>query len=688
LFRGNLNRLERRWDDAITDYQEALRIDEKQYTLMVSLAMAHLGKREFSQARAKLKEASALDPERGPAWIALVECMYLEGDYDGAINVVQELLRRHPEDTQTRYVLGRVYQAAGRHKEAVREFNDVLKVKAGLRRADTLVSRGRSLVAPSQSAGSETTRELDAAVSDFTEAIYPQPRLNRLTLRSARFLVHRARAYLLKRDFLRASLDATAALAIRPSESEAYQIRGEARSRLGDLPGSKEDFSEFKRRGGKVEAGDEMLQLEPFDVVELIPRSLGRVSFHEGRGNDDRSTLNRWLRVRQPRPDAPKPRLVVVATSGGGIAAAYWTIVCLCHIEDLVPLFPYHVRIITGASGGMVGAGFYVASLQKADENRPFERLSDLVRVVGTESLTPVLRTLILKDLPHAFPSQRRRDDRGRALEEAWKANAGDRPESMIAGKFTDLAPGEWEGWRPSLIVSPSLAGVGRPLLISNLELGSLGGGVELFELLPGALDISLATALRLNAAFPWITPDVPLPTYPPLYPLDAGYLDNDGLVLATDWIWKHRRWLLTNTSGVGLIRIRTYRDERRDAPYRRDDEESRPSLMQEILRPLSAYNEAKRELLIEQHNDRLERLRDFFNAEDEDRGGRPQPEFFREFELLADVVDVPLSWSLSSRDRTQIDKAVQTKRNEEKFEKIKEFLEDKGEKPGAGKGG
>ena len=44
----------------------------------------------------------------------------------------------------------------------------------------------------------------------------------------------------------------------------------------------------------------------------------------------------------------------MVATSGGGIAAAYWTALCLTELEKRYRDFPYHIRVITGASGGMV----------------------------------------------------------------------------------------------------------------------------------------------------------------------------------------------------------------------------------------------------------------------------------------------------------------------------------------------
>src|SRR5262249_45461406 len=74
----------------------------------------------------------------------------------------------------------------------------------------------------------------------------------------------------------------------------------------------------------------------------------------------------RW----QQQHPGTKPRVVIVCTSGGGIRAAVWTTVVLEGLEEKVPGLRDHIRIITGASGGMVGAGLYVADFEN---RRPAE---------------------------------------------------------------------------------------------------------------------------------------------------------------------------------------------------------------------------------------------------------------------------------------------------------------------------
>jgi hypothetical protein len=302
-----------------------------------------------------------------------------------------------------------------------------------------------------------------------------------------------------------------------------------------------------------------------------------------------------------------KPKLVLIAVSGGGIFSAVWTAVVLREIEAKIPEFPYHVRLVTGASGGMLGAAYYVASLRPPDElgrvRREVEPDARLVKDLEQDYLTPVANQMILGDLPGMliWPFTNT-GDRGRSLESSWIDRTGGPERSPLNRPFRDLAGGELAGWRPSLVFTPMLVEDGRRLLISNLNLDviprnvgpnlnppeelrisrsartqRLGvdepfdiyslSAVEFFRLFPGANAFKLSTAVRMSAAFPWVAPSVALPTDPPRSVVDAGYYDNFGVNLAAFWIFNYRDWLSDNTSGVLLIQVRAsqYERERRE---------------------------------------------------------------------------------------------------------------------------
>jgi hypothetical protein len=307
----------------------------------------------------------------------------------------------------------------------------------------------------------------------------------------------------------------------------------------------------------------------------------------------------RW---REKHP-GQKPKLIFICTSGGGIRAAVWTGVVLHGLENdkKLPHFRDNIRMITGASGGMVAATLYAADFENgpvADER--------YVNVLAADSLTRTAQSLVLRDMlvnTLVPPWQPATWDRGRTLEWKWGLNAeqylGRNP---FKKTFAELRELERDGLRPSLVLSPMMVEDSRRLLISNLNLTSLTynegpahqadwaktgkpnvqlsrSGVEFHRLFP---DVPLAearerfadengrvvasshtfqvgTAARMSATFPVISPAVSLPTDPPRRLVDAGLYDNYGVSLAARWIFENREVLKENTSGVALIQIRAF---------------------------------------------------------------------------------------------------------------------------------
>jgi hypothetical protein len=314
--------------------------------------------------------------------------------------------------------------------------------------------------------------------------------------------------------------------------------------------------------------------------------------------------LYRWEseNPEQLAPAVPmKPPAIIVTVSGGGIRASIWAATVLKRLQkELGPTFPYHVRLITGASGGMVSASQFAAALPEPSsklfedsepENRSLEGLTD-------DQLDSVLGCLVYNDIPGLLNPLRRQVDRGRKLEETWHrlTNPKQPDQSPLAQPIRSYAADERAGWRPSLVLTPMLVEDGRRLLISNLDLsfvsrnygrillerGETGldpsyfedlvpnsagydeelfslSAVEFWRLFPRAWDFQLSTAIRMSASFPWASPAVSLPTIPPRRVVDAGYYDNYGVNLAALWMTKLRQWLAENTSGVLLIQIRDH---------------------------------------------------------------------------------------------------------------------------------
>jgi hypothetical protein len=81
-------------------------------------------------------------------------------------------------------------------------------------------------------------------------------------------------------------------------------------------------------------------------------------------------------------------------------------------------------------------------------------------------------------------------------------------------------------------------------------------------------LNLRLLTALRMNATFPYVLPNVWLPSKPVIDVMDAGLRDNFGAESALRFVNVFSDWLKENTAGVILIQVRDRRAGGWDDPF------------------------------------------------------------------------------------------------------------------------
>jgi hypothetical protein len=444
--------------------------------------------------------------------------------------------------------------------------------------------------------------------------------------------------------------------------------------------------------------------------------------------------VNRYVPTGPGCPN--RPPLAIVCVSGGGSRAAAWTMKTLLEIEHAFSnpvgfgaikavklqhpvAFPYHMRLLTGASGGMVAGAYYVASLaapgaapvgvvnrNPAYQTRPEGSAHTTPLAVATgpsqlqhthlyegvcrDYLTPVVHTLVARDFPSWFlPFHFGRNDRGYSMEREWQTAM----HGQLDQTFGELRPGELAGWRPSLIFSPMMVEDARQLFISNLDLAEvvrnlaliLGEpfdpnsnqynpqdpdgrrllsreGIEFFKLFEYAHDFRVGTAARMSASFPYVMPAVPIPTNPPRRVVDAGYYDNYGVGIAASWLFNNLQWVRHNTSGVVIIQIRdgaSGEDRRREAVLG-----SFPSIPSAGLQGFSSppgglYNSRFAGNAF--RNDNVLHLLDRYYRTYEFPDGYKFPDGFLAtvtFELPGGD-DVALNWCLTEGERNTIESAV-----------------------------
>jgi len=380
--------------------------------------------------------------------------------------------------------------------------------------------------------------------------------------------------------------------------------------------------------------------------------------------------------------DAKKPNLLIVATSGGAYRATFWTALVLESLlqkdrpDGELEGIAESIKLMTGASGGMVASAYFVASREESpgavslveqieQDIQHAQRLSSTFPnpLLGKrDSLSSVVRQLVLFDTPGLFWPLRREHDRGRELESHWKTIA-DR-------SFSSLRQGEAAGFRPHIVLSPMLVETGQPLLISNLDLSKIIGkskeAVAFFQIFPDAQSqFRLATAVRLNATFPGISPAVQLPTEPAVRAVDAGYYDNYGISVAVAYLQQPEvmHWIRQCTSGVMLIQIRAFKSD-----LALKDDSSLASRLRSrfawLTAPLEGALAARYSTNLYRNNQEI-RLVERLYENDFVKTIVFEPE---------NEKDVTMTWNLTSAELDQLKEDLQAEANKKAVQKLEQF--------------
>jgi MFS family permease len=309
---------------------------------------------------------------------------------------------------------------------------------------------------------------------------------------------------------------------------------------------------------------------------------------HQARTVDARSTslplkdaVERWLNDQAGGSGEQVPMLLVAA-SGGGSKAAYWTdlvLDCLfgsgapagrggecgppeadaespaAHADSFGRLF-----LTSSVSGGSIGIYHLVRN------RRPELRWVD--DPAGREVLSPTVAWGLLHDLPlfmvGAETDPRRCEDGGSCRIHADRALV---QEAAVAGFEDGIVPPKGgglleSGQRPVTVFNGALDGADGRVLLSPVELAPprprnpacrtlptgepAAGSVDGHDVLNANEDVPLVTAALLSARFPVVAPAARLgdteqakgtrgcklpPTLPPVHVRDGGYVENSGLL-------------------------------------------------------------------------------------------------------------------------------------------------------------
>lgn len=296
-----------------------------------------------------------------------------------------------------------------------------------------------------------------------------------------------------------------------------------------------------------------------------------------------------------------KPKLVVMNFSGGGLSSATFSTAVIQKVDSVLhgKLFN-HTVLMTGASGGMIGAAYLrELYLMKQQNTIPSIYSQTYTQHISQDLLNSIIFTSVTNDIFYPWQTFKVNNntyhkDRGYIFEQQLNENTG----NVMKHTISEYDQYEKAGIIPMMVLAPTIINDQRRLLISAQPVSYLMRPIEKnytndttdidgvdFRALFAKQDadsLQMTSAVRMNATYPYILPYVAMPSEPMIKVMDAGLRDNYGLETSLRFLRVFRRWIQDNTSGVVVIQVRQYKKQRELEDYRTE------TILSNLLTPVT----------------------------------------------------------------------------------------------------
>ncbi|MBS1511193.1 MAG: hypothetical protein JST86_10145 [Bacteroidetes bacterium] len=292
--------------------------------------------------------------------------------------------------------------------------------------------------------------------------------------------------------------------------------------------------------------------------------------------------LEKW----KTRQHEDKPVMIFINVSGGGLRSGTFVMNTLQQLDSITNgKLMQHTMLISGASGGMLAATYYRELYRSKINGVPVDLSSTrYTNNIAQDLLNPVFSSMIARDM--FAPAQKFHvgeleyvKDRGYAFEQKLNNNS----EGILNQQLKDIAADEKTAKVPMIIFNNTISRDGRKMMISTQPISFMMKPLLYAQdttASPDAVDFSaffakqdpenlrLLTILRMNATFPYVLPNVWLPTNPVIDVMDAGLSDNFGQETALRFIENFKDWLTENTGGVLVLQLRDRANDNWQLPF------------------------------------------------------------------------------------------------------------------------
>ncbi len=390
--------------------------------------------------------------------------------------------------------------------------------------------------------------------------------------------------------------------------------------------------------------------------------------------------LNKWKAKNSSISDPlKKPKLVFINTSGGGLRSSLWTFYTMQYVDSILNgKLLNQTQLITGSSGGMVGAAYMrELFLQKQKQQIQNYYGTKYLDNISKDILNPIAFKIATSEW--LFPLQtftldgcKYSKDRAYAFENRLEENTN----NAFIKRLADYKTSEANADIPMMVFSPSIVNDGRKLLISSQGISFLTQNTrtnkttynKLFDAIEysrffeqqDASKILFSSVLRMSATFPYVSPVVSLPSEPRIEIMDAGLRDNFGLETTLRFIKIFNDWIAENTSGIVIVQLR---DKHKNSPV---EENPSQTLMQTLTRPMGSFYGNLFDVQ-DYNQNALIQMADFWC--------KSKIEFI-DLQLRNEKSDhISLSWHLTNKEKNKVFASIYLPENQEAIKKIKELL-------------
>lgn len=303
---------------------------------------------------------------------------------------------------------------------------------------------------------------------------------------------------------------------------------------------------------------------EPHDI-DLAPSPSTMEMPLERRPSLDKY-LAKWMAEREPilsRMDTGQYSIVFVLADGGASRSGYWVARVLGRLDSLSNgCFGRHVFCLSGASGGSVGTGTYLALLNEGVE--PHRRDSVGRSLLQHDLLSYTMARMLSTDILNLLFPPLEFDDRAQALDVSLEraarlaghegafhrtfaelcADSSPSIDRIMARQERLVHRNGGTPLLPILCINATRMQDGKPAVISTIQLDPMifNDRVDILGLLPGDRDMKLSTAMITGARFPYISPAGRIARRhgdhaEEHYFVDGGYFDNSGAGVVLEMI-------------------------------------------------------------------------------------------------------------------------------------------------------